>query len=174
MTYSPLNYCVIVAKKTDKKSILRFYKDNHYPARFIGFDHCYLIKMDDNIIASVIISQGNKSQQLDPSTESTSNNNDLNLCPNKPAYFLHALLVAPNYRRLGYAEHLLAHAIMNHQPLVCFAQESLRNFYLNNGFTYIADNLLSQCLPHDLYSRFQQYSKNKAELKAFIHQQAKQ
>ena len=173
MTQTSLNYSVIVAKKADKKSILRFYKANHYPARFIGFDHCYLIKVDDNIIASVIISQGNNSQQLNPTSENVSNSSHLDLCQNKPAYFLHALLVAPNYRGLGYAEHLLAHAIMIHQPLVCFAQESLRRFYLNNGFTYIADNLLSQCLSHDLYNRFQQYSKTKAELKAFVHQKVK-
>lgn len=74
MTQTSLNSGVIVAKKNDKKSILRFYKENHYPARFIGFDHCYLIKVDDNIIASVIISQGNKLQQVNPSTEHDSNN----------------------------------------------------------------------------------------------------
>ncbi len=169
MTHSSLNSCVILAKKADKKSILRFYKDNHYPARFIGFDHCYLIKMDDNIIASVIISQGNKSQQVSPTSGGSSNNSYLNLSPNKPPYLLHALLVAPNYRRLGFAEHLLAHAIINHQPLVCFAHESLRGLYLNNGFTYIADNLLNQYLTPDLINRLQQYSKNKPDLKAFIH-----
>lgn len=173
MAHTSLNYSVIVAKKADKKSILRFYKANHYSARFIGFDHCYFIKEDDNIIACVIISQGNNSRQVNPSSENASNSSYLDLCQNKPAYFLHALLVAPNYRRRRYAEHLLAHAIMNHQPLVCFAQESLRSFYLNNGFSHIADNLLSLCLPHDLYSRFQQYSKTKPELQAFVHQKVK-
>lgn len=170
MTHTSLTSGVIVAKKADKKSVLRFYKENHYPARFIGFDHCYLIKVDDNIIASVIISQGNKPQQVTPSTERDSNNSYLNLPPNKTPCLLHALLVAPNYRRLGYAEHLLSHAIVNHQPLICFAQESLRKLYLNNGFTHIEDNLLSQCLPPDFYSRFQQYSKKSPELKAFVHQ----
>ncbi|HBY88054.1 MAG TPA: hypothetical protein DEO86_19540 [Colwellia sp.] len=170
MTHTSLNSGIIVAKKADKKSVLRFYKENYYPARFIGFDHCYLIKVDDNIIASVIISQGNKAQQVTPITERNSNHSHLNLSPNKTPYLLHALLVAPNYRRLGHAEHLLSHAIMNHQPLICFAQESLRKLYLNNGFTHIEDNLLSQCLPADFYKRFQQYSKNKPELKAFVHQ----
>lgn len=170
MTQTPLNSGVIIAKKTDKKSILRFYKENHYSARFIGFDRCYLIKVDENIIASVIISQGNKLQQVDPSTEHDSNNSYLNFPPNKTPYLLHALLVAPSYRRLGYAEHLLSHAIINHQPLICFAQESLRELYLNNGFIHIEDNLFSQCLPADFYSRFQQYSKNKPELRAFVHQ----
>jgi GNAT superfamily N-acetyltransferase len=169
MTQTSLNSGVIVAKKNDKKSILRFYKENHYPARFIGFDHCYLIKVDDNIIASVIISQGNKLQQVNPSTEHDSNNGYLNFPPNKTPYLLHALLVVPSYRRLGYAEHLLSHAIINHQTLICFAQKSLRELYLNNGFIHIEDNLLSQCLPADFYSRFQQYSKNKPELRAFVH-----
>jgi GNAT superfamily N-acetyltransferase len=170
MTHTSLTPGVIVAKKSDKKSILRFYKENHYPARFIGFDHCYLIKVDDNIIASVISSQGNKSQLIQASAEHDSNNSYLNLPPNKTPYLLHALLVAPSYRRLGYAEHLLSHAIINHQPLICFAQEFLKKLYLNNGFIHIEDNLFSQCLPADFYSRFQQYSKNKPELRAFVHQ----
>ncbi len=165
MIDNSLNPCVIVAKKNDKKSILRFYKDNHYPARFIGLDRCYLLKVDNNIIASVIISQGNKSQQLDPSIAS---NSELNLQQSKVPYFLHALLVTPKYQRLGYGEYLLKHVMMKHQPLICFAQESLSQLYLNNGFTNITGNVFNQCLPPDLINRFQRYSKKKPDLKAFI------
>lgn len=159
-----------MSKKADKKAILRFYKDNHYSARFIGFDDCYLIKVDNNIIASVIISQGNKSQQIDTTSEVTSIDTTQDLIQDKPQYLLHALLVAPDYQKQGYAVQLLKYAIMHHQPLICFAHASLNRLYLKNGFILIADNLLSKCLSPALYNRFLLYSKHKHELKAFIHQ----
>ena len=170
MPHSSLNSYPILSKKADKKAILRFYRDNHYSARFIGFDSCYLIKVNDNIIASVIISQGNKSQQIDTASELTSTDTSQELSQNKPQYLLHALLVAPDYQKLGYAQHLLKYAITHHQPLVCFVQASLKNLYLNNGFTLITDDLLNKRLTLGLFNRFQQYSKNKPELKVFIHQ----
>ena len=183
MTNRSLNLYPILANKADKKSILRFYKDNHYSARFIGYDSCYLIKENDNIIASVIISLANEWQQIKPAAEDilpefyqylSQDKPDVNShvkhLQNKPQYLLHALLVAPDYRKLGYAEHLVKYTIAHHQPLVCFAQASLSRLYLKSGFTLIADYLLSKRLNPALLNRFQQYSKHKPELKAFINQ----
>ncbi|AAZ25550.1 MULTISPECIES: GNAT family N-acetyltransferase [Colwellia] len=170
MSHSSLSSYPKLSKKTDKKAILRFYKDNHYSARFIGFDNCYLIKMGDNIIASVIISQGNKSQQIDTATEVTSTDIFQDLSQDKPQYLLHALLVSPDYQKQGYAVQLLKHTITHHQPLICFAHTSLSKLYLENGFTLIADDLLCKFLNPALYNRFQLYLKHKPELKAFIHQ----
>ena len=199
MTNRSLNLYPILANKADKKSILRFYKDNHYSARFIGYDSCYLIKENDNIIASVIISLANEWQQIKPAAEDIlpEHSQDLpqdklgvnplaNSCTNsytnsytnlqakhvqkKPQYLLHALLVAPDYRKLGYAEHLVKYTIAHHQPLVCFAQASLSRLYLKSGFTLIVDYLLSKRLNPALLNRLQQYSKHKPELKAFINQ----
>jgi len=169
MSHSSLNSYPVLSKKADKKAILRFYRDNHYSARFIGFDNCYFIKVDDKIVASVIISQGNRSQQIETASELTSTDTSQDLSQNEPQYLLHALLVAPDYQKLGYAQHLLKYALTHHQPLICFADASLISLYLKNGFTLITDDLLNKLLSPALYNRFQLYSKNKPELKAFIN-----
>ncbi|PKI12935.1 GNAT family N-acetyltransferase [Colwellia sp. 12G3] len=169
MTNSSLILCPVLAKKSDKKSILRFYKDNHYSARFIGYDTCYLIKKNDKIIASVILSLGENRPEISQIGE------DILLTKSraKPQYLLHALFVTPDYRKLGYAESLLKHSITHHQQLVCFAQTSLNKLYLNNGFTLLFDDLMSECLTPTLLNRFKQYSKHKTELKVYIHQISK-
>ncbi len=37
---------------------MRFYKSQQYSARFIGKDHCYIVKLNNKIVASVILSAG--------------------------------------------------------------------------------------------------------------------
>lgn len=165
MTNSSLIPCPILANKADKKSILRFYKNNRYSASFIGDDNCYLIKENSKIIASVIISlTGNRPEILPIRRD-----NNLTKSPVKPQYLLHALLVDLSRRKLSHAQILLKHSITHHQPLVCFAHITLRQLYLKNGFILIADDLVSKCLNPSLFSRFQQYSKQKTGLNVFIN-----
>lgn len=188
MTNNSVSLCPVLAKRSDKKSILRFYKENNYSARFIGFDSCYLIKAQDKIIASVIISKGNVQQESPPAANSGEQSAVSSTITSKAPvmnsnthlensitqqYLLHALFVAPHYRKQGHAEALLEHALNYHQKLVCFAKPSLAKLYLNNGFTILKDNLIEPSLPPELFIRFQQYAKHKPGLKVFIHQQNK-
>jgi hypothetical protein len=52
---------IFLAEKSDKKIIKRFYKLQRYSASYIGLDHCFYICQGQNIIAAMIISQMNKS-----------------------------------------------------------------------------------------------------------------
>lgn len=133
---------ITTASKTDKKDILRFYKQQHYSARFLGFDHCYVIKSNQQIIASVIVSM------------ITQNNNQA---------FLHALVVDTNYRHQHLASMLLQHCIRQHLELVCFAQLSLAPLYINNGFVQAKINSLTP----ELQQRYQRYLAKNSDLLPF-------
>ena len=177
----------MMARKSDKKSILRFYKKYNYSARFIGFDTCYVIKENHNIVASVIISQGPKpSDHLKAFANPASNTRlksqqenldklehviPLNAALPEPEikrqYLLHALFIAPHHRHQGYAQTLLKHVLSRYQNLVCFAHLSLSSLYLNNGFSLIENDFLQNSLSPDLLNRLLQYAKKKSELSAF-------
>jgi GNAT superfamily N-acetyltransferase len=149
---------IALANKSDKKDILRFYKVNNYSARFIGFDKCYLIKKNQVIIASVIVSKARLDQQ-----ESAERNS-------KSQYFLHALVVAPTYQKQGLATQLVKHSLTLHSSLVCFSDASLAPLYLKQGFKALSDSLVKNNLTIELFKRFQQYSKHQSGLKVFFHQ----
>ena len=149
---------IALANKSDKKDILRFYKANNYSARFIGFDKCYVIKKNQLIIASVIVSKVRLDQQ-----ESAEINS-------KSQYFLHALVVALAYQKQGLATQLLKHSLTQHLPMVCFSDASLAPLYLKQGFKALNNGLVKSNLTIELFKRFKQYSKYRSHLTVFFHQ----
>jgi len=141
-------YQIHTALKSEKKDILRFYKSQRYPARFIGLDHCYTIKEKHSIIASVIVSF---------------------LSDENKQPFLHALVTNKQYHHQGIASQLLHHIQTQHPKVVCFADKSLRLFYLKNNMIEIEQDSVKQCLTEPLFLRFQSYQKKQQQLKLFIH-----
>lgn len=138
------------AKKSEKKAILRFYKLNHYSARFLGHDTTYLAKVQDEIVASVILS---------------------NIVHNANQVFLHGLFTAPNYRNQGYSTQLLKSVCNEHPVIVCFAQPALSGFYQTLGFTPIPATLRTKFLNAHLLLRFNSYVRSQPKLQVFIFEQ---
>lgn len=161
-----------LANKLDKKPLKRFYKNLHYPFSYMGLDTVFLLKktvnnndtnqqdVGDEIIASVVISK---------------------LSPENPQYLLHALLVAPAYRKQGIAAALLEQAsdfirnikaqqaTQNSQSAICliaFADKALTAFYQKKGYIESRHDAL---LP-PLSLRYQSYLKKQPHLKLFIFQ----
>ena len=110
-----MKFSITKAIKTDKKSLMRFYKQQHYSAGLLGFDNVYIIKHEDVIIAAVILSALEK--------------DNLQL-------FLHGLVVDEKFRHQGLASQLLGYARGIHlsQSIVCFASNELSEFYQSNNF----------------------------------------
>jgi GNAT superfamily N-acetyltransferase len=112
---STMNISITTAIKTDKKSLMRFYKQQHYSAGLLGFDKIYVIKHEAVIIGAVIISALEKdNMQL----------------------FLHGLVVDEKFQHQGLASKLLEYArgIHSSQSIVCFAGNELSEFYQKNDF----------------------------------------
>ncbi|MBA6265666.1 GNAT family N-acetyltransferase [Colwellia sp. Bg11-12] len=118
---------IVTATKSDKKSLMRFYKQQHYSAGLLGFDHTYLIKSSSEIIGSVIVSA---------------------IIENNQQLFLHALVIKQAHRQKKLATKLIQHVLLQHyhQNIFCFANETLRYFYHLNGFSQIAQSQLDQLL----------------------------
>jgi N-acetylglutamate synthase-like GNAT family acetyltransferase len=118
---------IVTATKSDKKSLMRFYKQQHYSAGLLGFDHTYLIKSSSEIIGAVIVSA---------------------IVENNPQLFLHALVIKQAHRQKKLATKLIQHALLQHyhQNIFCFADETLHYFYHLNGFDQIAQSQLQQPL----------------------------
>jgi GNAT superfamily N-acetyltransferase len=134
------------AEKSDKKAILRFYKYQHYSASFIGYDHCYFIRHNQTIIAAMIVSK---------------------IALQHRHYFLHALVVDKQFQHQGLATQLLQHAIIQHQPLICFADESLSAFYTQNHMLKLTDIQKTENLPEHLLLRYKVYQNKQSQLKVF-------
>lgn len=132
----PTPFKFALAEKSEKKDIKRFYRQQHYSARFIGLDSCYLIKLDNKIIASVIHSQ-------------LFSTNEQNL--------LHALVVDKDHRQQKLASQLISYSCSQHPLTVCFADISLSTLYLGVGFKIAPLNVLSANLA-PRYLRYQQTS----------------
>lgn len=130
-------------KKTIKKDIQRFYKVNHYPASYIGYDHIYTITLENQIIGAVIVSY-------------QSENNHYAL--------LHALLITPTNRHKGYAKQLIKRVRSEHSHIICFAERELEGLYINNGFSEITPNRL----PDYLIKRYESYKKKSKTLIPYI------
>lgn len=137
MTFSP-------ATKSDKKSLMRFYKQQSYSAGLLGLDNVYLLKDTSEIIGAVIISTLSKNSQQS---------------------FLHALVIERAFRQQTLASQLLTFAFTQHQhqEIFCFADETLNHFYLQNSFEKISEHQL----PAPLLVRFLRVKKTKKNLLAF-------
>jgi N-acetylglutamate synthase-like GNAT family acetyltransferase len=122
-----MNTAITTASKSEKKSLMRFYKQQRYSAGLLGFDSTYIIKNSSEIIGAVIISA---------------------LTENNPQLFLHALVIKQEFRQKKLASQLIQHALHQHdnQQVICFADESLTHFYQNNGFYQITEQQLLQPL----------------------------
>ncbi|WP_448248692.1 GNAT family N-acetyltransferase [Thalassotalea agariperforans] len=164
-------YPVKLAAKSDKKSVKRFYKSQHYSASFIGFDSTYIVLDNEQIIASAIVSY------------STSDNNQA---------LLHALVVAKLYQKQGIATELIniikqqhCHNYREkHSTIVCFADDKLSQFYQRMSFKVVSsksksDNTQCQSYDNDLtvkrvlsesnFNRFIAYQKNTPSLLPFLY-----
>ncbi|WP_448564019.1 GNAT family N-acetyltransferase [Thalassotalea ganghwensis] len=132
------------ALKSDKKALMRFYKQQHYSANLMGLDSVYLIKVHQVIIAAVIVSYLHKDNQIG---------------------FLHGLVVDNNYHRQGLAQQLLRKCTDSHHQLVCFVKPELAHFYQQNEFK------LGQLtdLSLDLAQRYSAYQNKWPELNIFIY-----
>jgi len=135
---------ITTANKTDKKSLMRFYKQQSYSAGLLGFDRVYIVKDEQEIIGAVIISA---------------------IEENNPQLFLHALVIKQEFRQKKLATQLIQYVRRHHnnQQLFCFAQEELAHFYQQNGFSQVAEHLLLQ----PLLMRFFRYKKTNNMLLVF-------
>lgn len=150
----PSSYKVIKALKTDKKDIFRFYKNQQYAASFIGQDQCYMVKVDQLIIASAIVSGG---QEVDK------------------FWLLHGLVTDKDQRSKNIAS-LILHTIISdeneqkkarYENLICFADKELQEFYLSNHF--ISYNTCDEVdrLPVEFKQRLIRYQEKQKNLHCF-------
>ncbi|NQZ23015.1 MAG: GNAT family N-acetyltransferase [Colwellia sp.] len=135
---------ITTAIKSDKKSLMRFYKQQHYSAGLLGFDNIYIIKHEDVIIAAVILSALEK---------------------DNPQLFLHGLVVDNKFHHQGLASELLQYAqgIHSSQSIVCFANNDLCELYQKNGFELSNEKRLLT----PLLLRYLQYKKTNNKLLVF-------
>lgn len=141
-------YICQLGLKADKKKLLRFYKNQHYSAGFIGGDHWYYISKNTQIVAAVIVSQVEHPESQ---------------------YFLHGLVTAKAQQNLGLATALLAYAQSQHSPLVCFAANAMSAFYLAKQFKKVPQKQINTYLNEQLSLRFHRYLTRKADLRVFIY-----
>ena len=139
------NYCL--ALKSEKKAILRFYKSQRYSASFIGLDQCYLVKINQDIIAAAIVSQ---------------------LKPDNQQYFLHALVVQTSYQKQGIASQLLTYILQKQPRLICFASPKVSSFYKKANWQQTTINQLNPALQ----TRFLRYQKTQPQLAIFSYHKA--
>ena len=122
-----MNTIITTASKSDKKSLMRFYKQQSYSASLLGYDNTYMMNYSGEIIGAVIISA---------------------LKENNPQLFLHALVIKKEFRQKRLASELIQHALFQHvtQQIVCFAEESLTPFYHKNNFSQVTEHQLLEPL----------------------------
>lgn len=157
MPYQSPLYAVEKAAKTDKKDIMRFYKTQRYAASYIGQDQCYFIKVNNEIIACVMVSTGQE---------------------NGECWLLHALVVNKAYQGRGIASQLLQAIYAEkceqkqaqYRQILCFAENSLSTFYYANQFAnYNAEHDIAQ-LPKEFKHRYISYCKKQKGLQCFLYQ----
>ena len=150
-----LSFTIETANKSDKKDVMAFYKQQQYPAKFMGFDHCFVAKVDALIIGCVIISDIEKAHQkmLD--------NHDSN---ESKALFLHGLFVAPKYRNYGISKALIDEMALLKKSIICFADISLTALYLKSGFNKVSED----SLPKLYHERYKSYRNKQTNLLAFV------
>ncbi|GLX80150.1 hypothetical protein tinsulaeT_34900 [Thalassotalea insulae] len=136
---------IIRADKSDKKAILRFYRSQHYSARYLGHDQVYMIKQQQTIIAAAMVSQ---------------------IQADSPVYFLHAVVVNSHYQKQGLASALLLEIDKAQQSLLCFAKISLAPLYQKIAMTHQPSKQIQQ-LPTHLQQRYYSYLIKQPALKVF-------
>tara|TARA_R110000787_G_scaffold269764_2_gene376650 strand:- start:291 stop:776 length:486 start_codon:yes stop_codon:yes gene_type:complete len=147
---------IVKAKKSDKKDIMRFYKNQRYSASFIGQDQCYIVKRGDFIIASAIVSAGQGSDDC---------------------WLLHGLVTNKDQRGENIASLLLqtifseqnALKQARYQQIVCFADIALQPFYQKNHFiSYNSSKNIAQ-LPLEFKERLLGYRAKQQSLHCFLY-----
>lgn len=153
----PKSFTFSEAKKSDKKDILKFYKRHGYSAKFMGFDTCYFIEANGEIIASVILSN-----LIEAEAKQSKAEHDESSLAHAPL-FLHALFVVQDYRKLGLGRQLMAHAIERHHHIICFAEQTLTPFYQALRFQPV------ECgaLPATFSDRYRLYADQQPSLLSF-------
>ena len=149
-------YTVIKTTKADKKAIMRFYKEQRYPASYIGQDNGYIVKSNNAIIASAIVSAGQECGQF---------------------WLLHALVTDRSFRRKNIASSILQTIISeknslaqtSFEKIICFADIELQAFYLSNQF--ISYSIISDItqLPLEFKRRFKRYQEKQRNLHCFLY-----
>ena len=161
----PKSFTFSEAKKSDKKDISKFYKRHGYSAKFMGFDTCYFIEANNEIIASVILSNlveaEAKLKAKAEAIQSAPENENSSLA--HAPLFLHALFVVQDYRKLGLGRQLMAHAIERHHHIICFAEQTLTPFYQALRFQPV------ECgaLPDIFNDRYRLYADQQPTLASF-------
>ena len=147
-------YKVVEALKSDKKDIMRFYKSQQYSARFIGKDHCYIVKLNNKIVASVILSAGQ-------------------VCGDY--WLLHGLVIDKVMRGKKIASVILQ-AIINSEHLgdkfkkiICFADVALQGLYKKNLFVTYNSTAEIKTLPQELKQRFKRYQSKQPNLHCYLY-----
>lgn len=171
MPYQSSLYAVEKAAKTDKKDIMRFYKTQRYAASYIGQDQCYFIKVNNEIIACVMVSAGQESGEF---------------------WLLHALVTEKAYRGKGLASILLRFimaeskvelqqitpgntvdknesSLPTYSKIICFADKVLQLLYISNKFiNYNAVEDIAQ-LPHEFQQRLSRYREKHSNLCCYLY-----
>ena len=151
-----LPYTVLKALKTDKKNIMRFYKTQQYAASFIGQDHCYIVKIGNQVIASAIISAGQESGDF---------------------WLLHGLVIAKIQRGNNIAS-LIIQAIINdknelaksrYEKIICFADKKLQWLYKSNNFINYNTHDEIDKLPKEFKQRLTRYRKKQQNLQCYFY-----
>ena len=109
----------------------------------MGVDHTYVVKLNNIIIGSVILSYLDKTNTV---------------------AFLHALFISPAYRHKGYAHYLIKYACNQHEQIICFADSSLHPLYTKSEF--IEGSIKN--LPPVILKRFTTYQSKHKNLRIYL------
>ena len=149
-------YTVVKATKADKKDILRSYKNQRYSASYIGQDHCYIVKINNHIIASAIVSGGQISDNF---------------------WLLHALVTDRAEQGKSIAS-LILQTIINdenentkvrYEKIICFVDSELQQFYIKNHFSkYNTKGEISN-LPVEFKQRLTRYREKQHNLHCYLY-----
>ncbi len=150
------NYHIVKAEKSDKKDIKRFYKNQNYSASYIGQDKCYIVKIDNTIIAVAIISLGQEHGNY---------------------WLLHGLVTEKQHRGNKVASAIIDTIISEknqnieaqYNKIVSFADTELHAFYRANGFISFNSNKAINDLPLEFKQRLARYRENRPNLHCFLY-----
>lgn len=133
----------------DKAAVKRFYKAQHYPGKYKGYDQVFIGEQMGNIIATAMFSQLN--------------------VENKQA-LMHGVVVNKASHKQGIASKLIRYALpqlgSGITEVVCFSAPNLSALYLPLGFKQVNENSLNDLL----LKRYQAYQKHQADLAIFSTQ----
>ncbi|ASP47383.1 GNAT family N-acetyltransferase [Cognaticolwellia beringensis] len=156
ITVHKSKYTVEKATKADKKELLRFYKTQRYSARFIGQDHCYIVKINNHIIASAMISGGQVSDNF---------------------WLLHALVTVKAEQGKSIAS-LILQTIINdehenenarYENIICFIDSELQQFYIKNNFSKYNTKDEIASLPVEFKQRLIRYREKQHNLHCYLY-----